>query len=561
MTIAPDILELLGPSAPLPLATVDAAPLPVVSAVATGREMAMGGAYEGASRFDQSLALWSPPMQSADADLLSDKPILDARVRDTLRNDAYVAGGAALHKDNIVGSTFLLNAKPETKVLFGRADDVWEQEFQEEVETKFMLWAESPNHWMDAARAKTLTAFVRLAVGVYTSGGEVLASAEWMPRDGRPFRTAVQMIDTDRLSDPWDKQYDDNIRSGVERDENGAPVAYHIRMAHPSDYRNENSYKWKRVLARKPGWGRQMMLHIYEPMRADQTRGISSMVTALAEMKMTKGFRKVELQRAVVAATYAASIESDMPPEAAFAAMGEGDLAGGVTDYAAAWLAAISEYSGGGKGLAIDGVKIPHFFPGTTLKLQNPGNTGPMGDKFEQSLLRHISAALGVSYEQLSRDYTQTNYSSARAAMGETWKAMLSKKKIVADTTASFIYRLWLEEAINLGAIECLKRPGIPKFYEGLNAEAYSACEWIGAGQGQIDPLKEAQADVLQLKAGTTTKERVIAKNFGGDWRRVAKQIGRERALDASLGNPSVYDIEATPMENALSGTPQEREG
>ena len=45
------------------------------------------------------------------------------------------------------------------------------------------------------------------------------------------------------------------------------------------------------------------------------------------------------------------------------------------------------------------------------------GKGGPLGQEFEQSLLRYIAAALGVSYEQLSKDYSQTNYSSARAAM------------------------------------------------------------------------------------------------------------------------------------------------
>ena len=198
--------------------------------------------------------------------------------------------------------------------------------------------------------------------------------------------------------------------------------------------------------------------------------------------------------------------------------------------------------------------------PNTHLKLQNPGNASPVGDKFEQSLLRHIAASLGVSYEQLSRDYTQTNYSSARAAMGETWKHMLTRKKFVADTTASFIYRLWLEEAVNYNMLECLKRRNVPNFYAGMNAEAYSNCEWIGAGQGMIDPLKETQAQVLALKHGLTTKEVEIARRAGSDWRAVAKQIARERAVDKGLGNPSVYDLETTPQDNALSGSPQERE-
>lgn len=557
--IDPSVAELLGPtSAPVTVEVFDAPPVAATARTPYVRETS----YDGASGFDQ-LALWGPAIRSADAEILPEKSMLDSRVRDTLRNDGNIAGGAMLHKDNIVGSLFLLNAKPETRILFGREDEVWEDEFQAEVETKFMLWAESPFNWMDAQRVKGLTDFVRLAVGVHTAGGEVLASAEWMPDDGRPFQTAVQMIDTDRLSTPYANMFANNIRGGVERDRRGAPVAYHIRQGHPTDFTNLNSYLWRRVMARKP-WGRQQILHIYEQQRPDQSRGIAAMVSALSEMKMLKGIRKVELQRAVVASTYAASIESDLPDAAVFALMGGNDNSENPSiQWMLDYLAALNEYSGGAKNLLIEGTKIPVFAPGTKLKLQNPGNAGPMGDKFEASILRYLAATLGVSYEQLSKDYSQTNYSSARAAMGETWKHMLSRKKIVADATASFIYRLWLEEAINLNQIECLKRRNIPKLYDGLNFEAYTACEWIGAGQGQIDPLKETQALVLQLKYGLTTKEVVIARLSGGDWRKTARQIARERKVDESYENLTVAESSglAGDMENALSGSPQEREG
>ena len=363
-----DLSDPLGPSAPiLPASAADLPPAGVAAATGGGAVLG-GGAFEGANRFD-ALATWQPSIRSADAELLPDKPILDARVRDTLRNDAYVAGGATLHKDNIVGSLFLLNAKPETKILWGAEDETWEREFQEEVESKFTLWAESQSHWADAARINTLTGLVRLAVGVYTAGGEVLASAEWMPNDGRPFRSAIQMIDTDRLSTPPDRFGKSNIRGGVERDRRGAPIAYHVRMAHPSDYAYGNldidAFRWRRVMAHKPGWGRRNILHVYEQNRPDQSRGIAAMVAALMEMKMTKGFRKVELQRAVVAATYAASIESDLPGADVYAAMGADATTGNPsTQWAMDYLAAVNEYSGGAKNLLIDGAKIPVFMPG-----------------------------------------------------------------------------------------------------------------------------------------------------------------------------------------------------
>lgn len=549
----PDVAQLLGDAA-VPAKAAEQPP-----AGATAVASAGGVAYDGSS-VTKGLDVWQPQLRSADADLLPEKYALDARSRDTMRNDAYVAGGAAVHKDNIVGSYYRLNARPKTKALWGSDDDVWEVEFQDEVETKFSLWAESPRCWPDAARMKTLTEIVRLAIGVYTAGGEVLAAAEWMPDDGRPFRSAVQMIDTDRLSTPYNYIGDKDVRKGVERDRYGRPVAYHIQAKHPNDYRTNFDFNdlitWKRVPA-ETRWGRQLILHVFEQMRPDQTRGVASMVTALTEMRMTKAFRKVELERAVVAATYAASIESDLPAGDAYAVMGGGENP--AVDYMVDYMAAIDEYSGGAKNLHMNGVKIPVFAPGTHLKIQNPGANGPVGEKFEQSLLRHIAAALGLNYEQLSKDYTNTNYSSARASMAETWRSMQARKKLVADKTANFIYRLWMEEAVNYGTLESLKRRNVPNFYDGLNSEAYCSCEWIGAGQGLIEPLKETQADILALAAGLTTKEAVIARRTGADWRETAKQAAREMANDKALGLPSVYEKDTTDVQNSLSGGKSEK--
>lgn len=480
------------------------------------------------------------------------------------RNDAYVAGGAALHKDSIVGEEYRLNARISSKLLFGVQDDKWDAEAQEEIETRFHFYAESPNNWADAQRVNTLTGMVRQAVGTHVGGGEVLASSEW-DDDGRPFASNVLMIDADRLSTPpeLDQYSQSRIRAGVERTKRGAPIAYHICSHHPRDYfaygaLGGTNPTWKRV-KRFNSWGRQQILHIYETLRPDQTRGIAAMVTALTEMRMLKHFRKTELQRAVIAATYAASIETDLPADAGIA-MGAGQ------DSENPWVNAAQEfmrfqagYYGHANNIHMEGVKIPVFVPNTHLKIQNPGAQSPLGDTFEASMLRHIAASLGVSYEQLSRDYTKTNYSSARASIGESLRGMTPKKRLVADGTANFVYRLWMEEAINYTDLECFKRRDMPSFYEGQNADVYCAASWIGAGQGQIDPLKETQAAILKIKNGLSTQEVEIARMSGGDWRQVKRQIRRERIMDADLKNPSIYDVtDNQDQENALTGTERE---
>lgn len=525
-----------------------------------GKESAIAGeAYEGASRFSRELAMWQPRNRTADQDILPAKRISDARIRDILRNDAYVQSGAALHKDNIVGGAFLLNAKPHTKVLFGKADDIWEEEFQEEVEAKFTLWAESDANWVDASRRNNFTMLVRQAIGTYLACGEVIASIEWSreERDFRPFNTSVRMVDVDRLSTPPTLKANPYIIGGVEVDQRHIPIAYHIRKAHPRDVYYVQNYEWARIDAKKP-WGRPLFIHLFEQMRAGQTRGMSDMAAGIRETHMAREFRDVMLQNAVVNATYAAVIESDIANSAeVFAKLGAGadSIDEAISELLGAQMSAISEYAKGADQLKLGGVRIPHLLPGSKLHMQPAGQGGPLGTEFEQSLLRNIAALLGVSYEQLSKDYTETNYSSARAAQTETWKFMVSRKKIIADRFANIVYRNWLEEALNKGVITSMpRRMGVDTawLYQPLAMEAITRCEWIGASRGQIDELKETQAAVLRLKYGLSTYEQERAR-LGGDWRADIRQIAREKKAMEDAGLPHVSSVQDNSI-NAASG-------
>lgn len=501
----------------------------VTGEVVPAKQAAFGG-YEGAANTSRELASWSPSMRSPDLDLNRDKPGIDARARDMVRNDGYAAGAVSIHKDSIVGNQYVLNAQPDWEAL--GATPEWAEQFQKVVESKFGLWAESMECWPDAARINTFTGMVRLAVGVSVLAGEIVATAEWLRSSAqrRPYSTAIQMVDPDRLSNPDNRADERNLRRGVERDRFGAPVNYWFRLSHPSEaWMDGTQYSWKRVPARKP-WGRKQVIHIYEQNRPDQSRGVSEMVAVLKQMRMTAKFQDVVLQNAVLAATYAATIESELPSEVVWESMGAGN--GGAV---ASYLEQLAQYSGGSKALHIDGIKIPHLFPGTKLNFQAPRVGEGVGEGYEESLLRKIAAALGLSYEEFSRDYSKTNYSSARASMLNTWKSMQSRKKIFADRFATDVYALWLEEAINAGEIPLPAGAGPEFFYEGLNKEALCRCEWIGASRGQIDELKETQAAVLRITSGLSTYEDEISRT-GKDFRRVFAQRQREEKLKKEMG-------------------------
>jgi lambda family phage portal protein len=540
-----DLTKFLDGTADVSPAVSEGTSIPFeASAVASG-----GIAHDGSSMTNE-LATWLPARLSADAEILPEKDILDARTADMLRNDAYNQSAVTIWKDSIVGAVYLLNSQPATKVLFGKADDIWEKEYQEEVETKFSLAAESQSNYFDTAKINTFTAIIRLSVGSYIAGGESIILSEWLSRGNRPFRTSTRMIEADRLSDPYDRHLRPGLRlrKGVELDPVfGSPRAYWFKNTHPSEgpyhnYSSQEDSKWTRVEAFRP-WGRPNVLHIFEQMRPDQHRGLSALTAALSDMRAFQKFSKTQLQKAIISATYAASLESELPNDAALA-LGAGSSGDGnpTTKWMLDYLATVDQYSSGSNNLHMSGAKIPILTPGMKLNLQNPGAAGPDHESFVATILRKLAASFDLSYEQFSRDFTKTNYSSARASLGESWKSLQTKKKMVADRTATFIYRLWLEEMINSGGIEALKRKNVPNFYEGLNADAYSQAEWIGAGRGVIDPLKETQADVLALQHGLDTKEAVIARRYGRDWRKTATQIAREYENDKALNVPSVYD-------------------
>lgn len=521
-------------------------PVQKVSALGSGQP------YEGTSSTSRELSTWHSPILSADAEIIPEKEIADSRVRDVLRNDAYVRNGVTIQQDSIVGEQFLLNSKPNYRVL--GLDEVWAEEFQEEVEAKFTLWAESDANHPDASRMNTLTGLVRLIVGIHAMAGESLASVEWLRDHGRPFHTAIQLIDLDRLSNPYGIMDDRFLRRGVHRNQYGAPLGYHVRMGHPTDHTlNGEQYTWKYVAARKP-WGRIQMIHLVDQWRPDQSRGISMLVSALKETKMGKKFRDTVLQNAVLNAAYAASIESDLPPNIAMEQAGGDKHA--IADFASEYLGAIQEYTGGARNLHIDGVKIPVFFPGTKMKLQPVTTQGGLGTGFEQSLMRYVAASLGVGYSELSKDFSDANYSNLRAELAGTGRRMRVQKRFTADRFASHVFTLWLEEALNKGEITSMPR-NAPNFYEGLNREAYCQASWIGASTGQIDELKETQAAVLRVNNGLSTREDELAR-LGKDWRPIFRQLLREQKMAEEMGLTFGADKTSTNMMNAAGGTPSD---
>ena len=494
-------------------------------------QRAIGGGLEGAAVTSRETFSWNPAVISPDQQINQGKTLSDARGRDAVQNDGYATGVVNTHRDSIVGSQYRLNAKPVFELVGG--DEDWAEEFQLVVENRFNLLADSAECWFDASGTKTLTDIIRLAIGGFVFTGEVLGTAEWLSKQpGRPFNTAFQMVAPIRLSNPNGLSDTEQLSGGVAMDAFGNPVGYHIRRCFPTDFFNPLLNEWKYIPAKKP-WGRRQVIHIREQLQPGQTRGVADMVSVLKQMRMTKKFQDITLQNAVVNASYAAAIESELPREAVYQSLGSGS--DGIGELLGGYMTALNSYVSASDNIAVDGVKIPHLFPGTKLNFKPMGTPGGVGTAFEESLLRHVAAALGMSYEQFSRDYSKTNYSSARASMAETWKFMQSRKKLVADRLATSIYTLWLEEEINAGHIPLPKGKTAAMFYDPVMREALVNCTWIGASRGQIDELKETQSALLRIKSGLSTLE-IESARLGEDFRTLLRQRAREEKMLQKYG-------------------------
>jgi len=281
------------------------------------------------------------------------------------------------------------------------------------------------------------------------------------------------------------------------------------------------------------------------------------MVSALKHMHMTKEYQEVTLQSAVLNASFAAAIESELPQELIYQQMGIDPDGREANTMIGNYLRQLAAYSAGSKNLTVDGAKIPILYPGTKLTMMPAGTPGGVGTDFEASLLKHIAATFNMSLEEFTHDFSKTNYSSAKAAMGETAKHYRVKKKQMADRFANQIMRLWFEEEWNAGNIPLPPGKNRAWFYEPYVKDFICNAEWIGGSSGQVDELKETTAATMRITSKLSTYEIECAK-LGLDWRQVMEQQAREARIMEQYGIAAVADPNATTTSNTTSTNDQQ---
>ncbi|AWV21720.1 Portal protein [Roseomonas mucosa] len=281
------------------------------------------------------------------------------------------------------------------------------------------------------------------------------------------------------------------VVQGVEFDAAGRRAAYWLRREHPGE---ATPYLMSASeLQRVPA---SQILHLYRAQRPGQVRGVPDAASVLLRLRQLDDYEDAAVAQAMTQSllgvffTSQGEIEAPTPPggEAEGPDIPAFDLKPGMT------------------------MSLP---PGVEPKFLQPSGAGPF-EPFALHQLMAIAAGWGVTYDQLTGDLRQANYSSLRAGKIEF------KRMIEQDQWLLFIPRLcqpvgdaFIRAAIAAGALP----------------EGEYPVQWGPPRMEMIDAPKEIGGMITAIRAGLMDWDQAVAE-LGYDPR---EQVERIKAWNARL--------------------------
>jgi lambda family phage portal protein len=484
----------------------------------------------GASGKKKSMRGWTALPGSPKDDIDLNLGTLRARSRDLYMNSPIATASLRTTKTNVVGPGLKLKSRIEAELLGMTEEqaDAWEQQ----TEREFAIWAESKH--CDVLRMSDFFDMQGLAfLGCLMNGDSFTIFKKGTAKQWMPYTLRLHVIEADRVSTPWvgnlfggvegkNSSNGNWITSGVELDEDGMTIAYHICNVYPlvSGLDASKPRKWVRIEAYGSKTGRPNILHLMESERAEQRRGVPFLAPVIESLKQITRYTEAELMASVIAGMFTVFIKSDGPSN-------EMPLGNMVPegDQVATNDETVYELGNGA---------INVLNKGEEVQIANPGRPNGNFDMFVNALCRYIGAALEIPQELLQKSF-QSSYSASRAALLEAWKMFRARRAWLAKEFCQPVYEEWLAEAVANGRI---KAPGF--FNDPAIRRAWSMSEWNGPAPGQVDPLKEVNAAIKRVDLGISTRERESIEIGGGDFDRNIKQLSREKQLmkDSGLIEP-----------------------
>ena len=485
----------------------------------------LSGGFKGGKTDRRATRNWRPGGNSADADLLPELDDLRARSRDLARNLPVATGAIATNKTHVVGDGLVLSAQCDRKVLGISPEQA--KAFNARAEWEFELWSQTA----DFTRVQHFAELQALLLGGVLESGDIFALRRYRLDAGDIYGTKIQVIEGDRVCNPYRISDTDKIVAGIEHLASGVPVAVHVADRHPGDLRSK-AINWRRVPMRYND-GRRIVIHLFDRQRPDQTRGIPYLAPVVEALKSLGDYTDAEVRAAVVSAMFTVFVKNAPDADTGPLATTETNAASGKDEIEL------------GSGAVID------LAEGESIETANPGRPNPQFDAFVTAFLRQIGVALELPFELLIKHFT-ASYSASKAALELATHTFRRRRTWLARNLCQVAYEWMMEEAIILGRIEA---PGF--FDDPLKRSAWLNATWTGPVRISLDPRKEAEADELDRRNGFKTSQQIMTERTGGDFDDKTEQLAREDRTRKDAGLPP---FPASSAANAVTPPDDERD-
>lgn len=461
---------------------------------------------------------WTTASKTPDNLIFHNLRILRARAREQRYNNDYAKKFVSMVKTNVIGAEGVIlqskvidqNQQPDTLVRTA-IEATWKQ-WQTQCDYKGRL------HWIDMQN---------LLISALAGDGEILIHKY---RTG-PFACQLELIDPELLDVTYIGEKNGNrIIHGIEMDDNGRPLAYHIMQLTETSQTYLNYYNQKHYI-RVPA---EEIIHLYISEFVDQKRGLPWISTGLQRLKMLSAYEDAALVNARVGAAQMGFFSSpegeqyhgDQPTEDGFEMEAE-----------------------------------PGIFRNIgNLKFDQFDSKYPNGEfpNFMKQCLRGISSGLGVDYNTFANDMSDVNYSSARVGMLETREVWVALQGWLIRNLIQPIFEEWLTLQYDLGTITIPSRNN-PPMPLNRGIDYYTPAVFQGRRWKWVDPAKEMTGFEKGIALKITTRSQIIREQ-GGDPDAVFAELAEEQQKLEALGLQSVPPPDNVPNEQTSESEPSEEE-
>ena len=398
---------------------------------------------------------WLATQTSADAEIRTSLRKLRDRSREMVRNNPYARQAKRTTQINVIGTGIKLQSQVQ-QVRGTKRDD----RINRQIEAKWEVWTRAEN--CDVSGRYSFHQLEWLAAGALPESGEALFRIVRRPFGKSKVPLALQMLESDLL----DEEYQGSTlsktnewRNGVEVNEWGRPVRYAFLTRHPGDYWFQNAPQRNDKHVFIPAAD---VIHLFMPERPGQNRGVPWFHSVMADAHQLQGYEEAAVVRARVAASIMGFITNN-----------EGELIADDVDNKQR----VSDFEPG---------TYKYLSPGESVTVPNINSPDQQFEMFVKNKVRRFASGFGCSYETLSRDFSDTNYSSSRLSLLEDREHWRVIQNYLIENFHMRIFREWLNLAVLSGELPFADFETRP--------ERYETPRWMARGWSWVDPLKEVKA-------------------------------------------------------------------